>query len=325
VSNIKTICLFGGDGTRLQPLTLYTNKSLLRLGGLPVCSIIAYKLLASEHLLPEDITVTCHKKHLVDYEWEFRDLKGVEFAPMEGTYGTATYFYFGILNTIRNHYGIDRHIPDNEFYQIASQEGFEWFIQKYPSVMVQYGDTITKLNYEEMFKSWDNRPDPEQSTAMLAVTQNIRHDYSEVHLGQRIVMSQVPDETFDLEYLAALNQMRVDKMIEKPKLSYPSWTGIAIFNTRRIIDILSNKITWENNTPTYVDFGYDILPILTQNQELIAYQYNGQWFDVGNMASYNKLYQQFLETGMKILFEPNELQTINDLMEKPAFLMALDR
>jgi NDP-sugar pyrophosphorylase family protein len=109
--------------------------------------------------------------------------------------------------------------------------------------------------------------------AMIAVTQNIRHDYSQVHFDTHTSL--------------------VSGIEEKPKLSYPSWTGIGIFNREYFLKVYENLELNGKNIEGYLDFGYHVLPAMAKDGGLHAYQYDGQWFDVGNLRSYQKLAKEY--------------------------------
>ena len=229
-----------GSGTRMFPLTHFINKHLLHLGGKPVIRIIAEKI--ATVLEQQDITIVCNQKDLQDYQWEFRDMPLLHFCPFEGKLegiGTARQFSIAILQ---------QRMQDD-------------------TVLLHYGDTITDLDYGHFIDYYNNR---DEMDAMIAITQNIKHDYSQV--------------LFDVS-----NNM-ITNIEEKPNLAYPSWTGIGIF----VADKIKNEVLAVTQTRNgEVDIAKHILPRLVKRHELHGYLYDGRWFDVGNLRSYKLLVQEF--------------------------------
>lgn len=233
-----------GEGTRMWPLSAVTNKHLLKLGGKPVIRHIVEKLIINSIGMVDgamDITIICLEKDEKDYRWEFRDTDELGLYVITHNTGTAHEFYNALL----------------DLATINKQEFF-----------LHYGDTITDLDYGMFIEAWKKHG---HNKAMIAVTQNIRHDYSQVFIDGKTSL--------------------VVQMEEKPKLLRPSWTGIGIFNAEYFMEIYQNTDTPKDNP--YLDFGYHILPQMVKDGGLYAYEYNGQWFDVGNLRSYQKLYGEY--------------------------------
>ena len=249
---MHAIIMGAGEGTRMWPLSAVTNKHLLKLGGKPVIRHIVDKLIATrmfDRTKTEDyITIICLEKDAKDYEWEFRDyihdennLNHVSLYVLDYNTGTGHEFYNALLD-------------------LATLYKDEFFLH--------YGDTITDLDYGELIKAWKLHG---HNKAMIAVTHNIRHDYSQVYV----------DSDTNL----------VIQMEEKPKLLKPSWTGIGVFSANYFMGIYQNLGTPPDGI--YLDFGYHILPAMVKDGGLYAYEYNGRWFDVGNLRSYQKLYKEY--------------------------------
>ena len=242
---MKAIIMGAGSGTRMFPLTHFINKHLLHLGGKPVIRIIAEKI--AEVIQPDDITIICNKRDEQDYRWEFRDLpvRLHMFQGEEEKIGTARQFAATIL-------------------------GEPYFNRN--DVFLHYGDTITDLDYRKFIEYYNEHR--AKTDAVIAVTQNIKHDYSQVMLE---------DE-------------RVVKMEEKPNLSFPSWTGIGIFNAEKIKDEVLEFMKAKDERQEFVadvDIARDIFPQMVAKRKLFAYRYDGRWFDVGNLRSYQQLVKEF--------------------------------
>lgn len=233
---MHAIIMGAGEGSRMWPISTMVNKHLLKLGGKPVIRHIVDKLV--EIIGKYSITIVCLEKDLKDYQWEFRDLYQIKFDSIKENKGTADEFYDAMCNVATS---------DND------------------SIFLHYGDTITDLNYGEMIKLWNSK----KADAMIAITQNIKHDYSEVHTGA---------------------QGMVYRIVEKPNLTVPSWTGIGIFRAGYFLRLYNELHT---NIVEHLDFGYHVLPAMAKTHRLWGWEYNGKWFDVGNLRSYQKLYKEY--------------------------------
>jgi NDP-sugar pyrophosphorylase family protein len=233
----------GGEGTRMWPLTHFANKHLLRLGGKPVIRIIAEKLLATGFFDDKDessITIVARAVDEKDYKWEFRDWKGPNL-------------------DINVYFSDNLGIADTFYKAVESSD----YIRQNDHVLLHYGDTITELDYRKFINTFGR----DNQRATIAITRNIRHDYSQVAIADNLVF----------------------QWQEKPLLSFPSWTGIGMFKAEHIMKYIRESSKFGHSC----DFAFDIFPKMVENKELFAYLYDGRWFDVGNLRSYQKLAKEY--------------------------------
>lgn len=77
---------------------------------------------------------------------------------------------------------------------------------------------------------------------------------------------------------------RVIELREKPELDINATVGIAVMETK----VLDGDI--EDSLGKSFDFMGDFVPwLLRNNHRVIAYVYDGEWYDVGSLAQYKKL------------------------------------
>jgi NDP-sugar pyrophosphorylase family protein len=131
-------------------------------------------------------------------------------------------------------------------------------------ILVHYGDVITDLNYKEMIDRWGG------TECMIAVTKNIKHDYSKVILNE--------------------TSFRVEKFEEKPLLDSFAWSGVAIFDNKRIMKRIDQNI---EDGLSFIDLAHDIFPNIVSDGSMRAFVYNGDWYDVGNLKSYQYVFDKF--------------------------------
>lgn len=244
--------LAAGEGQRMFPLSSIMEKSLLPVDGKPVIRIIVDNLTKPEvakHL--RKITICCLSKFKKQFEHEFRDMPSIEFKEFDKPCGTATTLY-------------------ESMYKGSS----EW-------IMVHYADCITEIDYVKFIRQI---PKMRKSDGIIAVTNKVKHDYSEVVLQDGSKYNKV--WTFK----------------EKPQLNNYTWSGIAIFKTKPFLktaDSLWNKycetspiasaMQLMTKQKPYYDIAFDIFPQMIKLNSLSAFPYNGEWYDVGNLNSYRKL------------------------------------
>lgn len=119
--------------------------------------------------------------------------------------------------------------------------------------MVQYGDDLTEIEYEEVLKFHRLK----KADATLATTTNIR-----VEVG----------------VLEVDGEGHVLKFMEKPMLGKPCWTSIAVLE----------PVVFNYLKPG-LDMGRDVFPkMLDDGKRIVVYQTDADWVDIGNIASFQR-------------------------------------
>jgi NDP-sugar pyrophosphorylase family protein len=254
---LKCVLLAGGDAKRMLPITGGRfEKTMLRLKGKPIVRIVVDRIIQSG-IWPFYIFVCVLDRFLDDFKWELRDIEGIGFDSSEKALGTL------------GHY-------------MKAAEKFD----PGDDVLVYYGDTIASIDLLKMEKAYHEL----KSECMIAVTTNLRHDYSAVD--------------FDVNYL-------VTKMEEKPQMDFPSWTGIAILKhdlvKRYIPRIAADKM----------DFAKGLFPLLLEDMDMKMKGSNevhldvkprfhaysdssAMYYDTGNVNSYLKLMDMAAEGTLNV-------------------------
>jgi NDP-sugar pyrophosphorylase family protein len=214
------------------PLSTIMEKSLLPVDGRPVIRHIVDKLKKSKNV--KDIHICCLHKFRKHFEHEFRDeeIDIIGFEKPEGTYTT----WFSAL------YEIDR-------YDSKEDNNESWS-------MVHYADCMTDIDYDDFISKIDPKYD-----GVIAVTNTVKHDYSEVSITK--------------------NDNIVQDFVEKPNVMNYSWSGIGLFFTPMVEGFYNGQ--------DGQDFAFDIFPQMIKQKKLKAYPYRGYWYDMGNLNSYRKV------------------------------------
>ena len=229
MNKIDVFLLAAGESSRMFPISTIMEKSLLPVDGKPVIRHIVDNLRKCDKI--GAIHICCLTKFMKQFQHEFRDEKEkidiIGFEKPEGTYTT----WFSAL------YETDKHDKEKEWS------------------MVHYADCLTEIDYDDFISKID-----EKYNGLIAVTNTVKHDYSEV--------------SFTVDGV-------VQDFVEKPNVMNYSWSGIGLFNTTSIMEFY--------NGHDGQDFAFDIFPQMIKVEKLKAYPYNGYWYDCGNLNSYRKM------------------------------------
>jgi NDP-sugar pyrophosphorylase family protein len=231
---LDVFILAAGEANRMFPLNQIMEKSLLPVNGKPVIRHIVENLtdIPETSIQLGNIFICCLKKFDKQFIHEFRDMPDIEFIGFDKPQGTFNTFIDAMRSTSLS----------------------QW-------VMVHYADCITDINYTEFLSKTDRNRD-----GVIAVTNNVKHDYSEVWLAK--------------------TGNAVLQFNEKPKIPSYTWSGIGLFHSNNCMQYYDRK-----NEGT--DFAFDIFPQMIKKNKLGAYQYHGSWYDVGNLNSYRKVCEMF--------------------------------
>jgi NDP-sugar pyrophosphorylase family protein len=243
----------GGLAQRMIPYSYYTEKSLLPLaGGRPIVRIIVERIRQYLGQVPPSNFIFCiSEKYRDHFEWEFRN-EGHNFSAKIEAIGTATHYYYA---------------AEKEFHFVPNE-----------TVLIHYADALTELNYAHFLKVFEESG----KNAMIAVTKNAKHEYSEVII-------QTPFDDSEQRYATPPKQaILVEKFHEKANLTAPTWIGIVLLKHRVMQEEFGNSLFGKK-----ADFGYDVFPRLAEKEKLYAYLYNGMWEDLGNVKSYSKAVEKY--------------------------------
>lgn len=224
MSKIDCFLLAAGESSRMFPLSQIMEKSLLPVDGKPVIRHIYDNLKKSKNV--GGIHICCLDKFIKQFCHEFRD-ENIEIIGFEKPEGTYTTWYSAVDM-----------VPKNEWS------------------MVHYADCLTEIDYDDFISKIDDKFD-----GLIAVTNTVNHDYSEVILQGE--------------------HDRVWEFREKPQISNYTWSGIGLFQNGNVANLYNGK--------SGQDFAFDIFPKMIEANKLGAYPYNGYWFDMGNLNSYRKI------------------------------------
>ena len=224
----------------MWPFNVVMEKSLLPINGKPVVRHLVENLKKSP--LIKNILIGVLDKFRPNFEHEFRDVPDIKIISFPEPVGTASTVIDVIDNT-------------GKF------------------LLIHYADCVTDINYTDfIYTCLEHKK--EWTDAIIAITNNVKHDYSEVVIN-------------DKPYYGLYD---VEAFYEKPKLPTWTWSGIALINQLAFYNI------WRLIGETYSDYqdiATHIFPKMIEFKRLEAYAYNGVWWDVGNLNSYMKVVEMY--------------------------------
>ncbi len=239
----------GGHSTRMNPLNLVTEKSLLPIIGKCSARVIVEKMLACrDDIQLEQIVICILKRHIDNWQWEFRDLLDktsiIKFHAVDMPAGTAGHLLLASKDLV---------IDENE------------------DLLIQYADSITDIAYQDFFEQWKNAQYPHGHKlvrAAIAVTMKARNPYSVIET----VLANGKDK-----FLSSFE--------EKPFLSSPTWIGIAAINMGFLRNYVYNDLQTQNTHG--LDFGHDIWGQMGRKYPIFVYENNDkEWYDIGTFHGY---------------------------------------
>lgn len=241
-NEIDCYILAGGAANRMWPFNVVMEKSLLPINGKPVVRHLVENL--KKCPLIKNISIGVLDKFKPNFSHEFRDIPDIKIVSFPQPVGTAR----TVIDVINDD---DDGDGDDKF------------------LLIHYADCVTDLNYTDfIYTSLNNKK--EWTDAIIAITNNVVHDYSEVVINDKSYYG-----LHDVEYF-----------YEKPKISTWTWSGIALINKRRFREVWS---IIREKFSDYQDIATHIFPKIIEFKRLEAYVYTGLWMDVGNLNSYIKL------------------------------------
>jgi glucose-1-phosphate adenylyltransferase len=254
------VILGGGQGSRLAPLTQTRSKPAVPIAGkyrlvdIPISNCLnsgIHRMFVLTQFnsasLNKHIKNTYHFSHFSD---AFVDILAAEQTPENPTW------FQGTADAVRQ---TMHHLLNHEFEY----------------VLILSGDQLYQMDFNEMVNA-------------------------HIEAGVQVTLATIPvnaKDAPDFGILKANESNIITSFIEKPKSNLQDWTsdtgaemhaegrdylasmGIYIFNRELLI-----KIFAENEEEK--DFGKEIIPRMLNEYDVLSYQYEGYWTDIGNICSF---------------------------------------
>lgn len=263
-SNVLSVIMGGGAGTRLFPLTKERAKPAVPLAGkyrlvdIPISNCINSNL-KRVYLLTQFNSASLHRH--ISQSYKFDQFSGgfVEILAAEQTL-TDTSWYQGTADAVRKNLV---HFLNHDFEYMVILSGDQLYRMDFRRIIAQHAETYADV-----------------TIATIPVT---RAD------AQSLGIMEIDDERRITRFVekpkdpAVLDSLKLNRdfytkfNVEGDDEFYLASMGIYVFNREVLVRLLDNTLT---------DFGRDIIPAAIANYRVFSYIFQGYWEDVGTIRSF---------------------------------------
>ena len=263
MTEILSVILGGGKGTRLYPLTQERAKPAVPFGGkyrlvdIPISNCINSKF-RNIYILTQFNTASLHFHISSTYRFDSFAGGFVEVLAAEQTFDNSEW-YMGTADAVRqNSYHFHSHKPTH--YMILS------------------GDQLYRMNLKQFFRE-HLQSGADVTIASTPVSRKDADQLGILHLDNKGQINQFlekpgPDKNID-EYRIP-HSRKMEENIPEGK-DYLASMGIYIFNASAMDRGLDNNFT---------DFGKEVIPMMIEKARVRAHIYKGYWEDIGTISNF---------------------------------------
>jgi glucose-1-phosphate adenylyltransferase len=257
---VLSIILGGGQGTRLYPLTESRSKPAVPIAGkyrlvdIPISNCINSNI-KRMFVLTQFNSASLNRHIKNTYHFSFFSSAFVDVLAAEQTPDNKAWFQ-GTADAVR-------------------QSMHHFLRHDFEYALILSGDQLYQMDFNEMIQA-------------------------HIDAGAKISLATIPVNAKDAPSFGILktdNNNTISSFIEKPETSLlKDWTspvsdemekqgkvhlasmGIYIFNKDLLIELMNDKST--------IDFGKEIIPQSIDKHDILSYQFEGYWTDIGNIDSF---------------------------------------
>ncbi|HET7626489.1 MAG TPA: glucose-1-phosphate adenylyltransferase [Verrucomicrobiae bacterium] len=263
-SNVLSVIMGGGQGTRLFPLTKERAKPAVPLAGkyrivdIPISNCINSGL-RRVYLLTQFNSASLHRHISQSYKFDHFSGGFVEILAAEQTY-TDTSWYQGTADAVRKNL---IHFLNHDFDYL----------------LILSGDQLYRMNYREIIQE-------------------------HIETGADITVATIPVTRRESQAFGIMQMnedMRVTRFVEKPKdpalqdsLKLPQeWypklginDGRELFLASMGIYVFTRDVVRKLLDNTLADFGKHIIPSAIETHRVYSYVFQGYWEDIGTIRNF---------------------------------------
>jgi glucose-1-phosphate adenylyltransferase len=261
MSEVLSIVLGGGKGTRLFPLTQSRAKPAVPFGGkfrlvdIPISNCINAKLYRI-YIVTQFNSASLHLHINSTYVFDTFTKGFVEILAAEQTYEHSGW-YEGTADAVR--------------------KNFQHFRTQNPSYyIILSGDQLYRMDLQDLLKQHVDSG-AAVSIACTSITREAASGLGilKVDKSHRITeFLEKPGPVKDISDFKTPVELRIDKNQED---SYLGSMGIYVFNAKAMEECLANDLT---------DFGKEIIPSTIENYKVNGYLFDGYWEDIGTIRNF---------------------------------------
>jgi len=261
MSEVLSIVLGGGKGTRLFPLTQFRSKPAVPFGGkfrlvdIPISNCINANL-RQIYIVTQFNSASLHLHIGQTYIFDSFTNGFVEILAAEQTFEHSSW-YEGTADAVRKNFPHFR-TQNPSYYIILS------------------GDQLYRMDLQELLKQHIDSG----AAITIACTGVTRENASGLGIlkvdknNQITEFLEKPGPAKDISDFRAPNELLSGKNKDD---CYLASMGIYVFNSKAMEDCLANELT---------DFGKEIIPAAISRLKVNAYLFDGYWEDIGTIRNF---------------------------------------
>lgn len=259
-SEVISIILGGGQGSRLYPLTSIRSKPAVPVGGkyrlvdIPISNCLNSDLKRIFVLTQfNSASLNKHIKntyHFSIFSQAFVDILAAEQTP------TNTNWFQGTADAVRRS------------LNYLKQHDFKY-------VLILSGDQLYQMDFSKMVDSHIEK-NAEISIATIPVNAKDGTSFGILKANEDLQITAFIEKP-SAEKIVGWESEVGEEMVGQGR-NYLASMGIYLFNKEVLIDLLEGT--------EQLDFGKEIIPEAVENRKVVSFQYDGYWTDIGNIDSF---------------------------------------
>jgi glucose-1-phosphate adenylyltransferase len=260
--NVIAIILGGGAGTRLSPLTSTRSKPAVPIAGkyrlvdIPISNCLNSNI-GRMYVLTQFNSASLNKHIKNTYHFSAFSSAFVDIIAAEQTPDNPAWFQ-GTADAVRQSL---RHI---------TQQDFDY-------VLILSGDQLYQMDFEDMIQN-HMQSHADISIATIPVGTQEATEFGIMKKGDDGIISSFIEKP-KAEVLSDWESDTGEAMAKQGR-NYLASMGIYIFGRKVLFDLLQDEFK------DATDFGKEIIPYSITKHNVVSYQYEGYWTDIGNIHSF---------------------------------------
>ena len=263
-SNVLSIIMGGGQGTRLFPLTKERAKPAVPLAGkyrlvdIPISNCINSGL-RRVYILTQFNSASLHRHISNSYKFDHFSGGFVEILAAEQTFSDASW-YQGTADAVRKNL---IHILNHSFDYLLILSGDQLYRMDFRPIIEEHGETGADLTV---------------ATIPVSRTDAGAFGIMQVNAERRITrFVEKPKDPAVLDSLRIPKESYASFGIEGDKELFLASMGIYVFKREVLVKLLDNDLT---------DFGKHIIPDAISTSRVFSHVYQGYWEDIGTIRAF---------------------------------------
>ncbi len=260
--NVIAVILGGGAGSRLSPLTSTRSKPAVPIAGkyrlvdIPISNCLNSNI-GRMYVLTQFNSASLNKHIKNTYHFSAFSSAFVDIIAAEQTPDNPTWFQ-GTADAVRQSL---RHIKQQDFSY----------------VLILSGDQLYQMDFQEMIDNHVNRK-ADISIATIPVNAKEATEFGILKKGAGGIIEAFIEKP-NAELLSDWVSDTGEAMQTQGR-NYLASMGIYIFGRQVLFDLLQEEVK------DATDFGKEIIPYSISKHNVVSFQYEGYWTDIGNIHSF---------------------------------------